>query len=73
MKDRNYFKVYVGSPIHKAIMNYMRNRNNAAMEYMNNNFSHIFATDIETYKTEIAKFYENYPPLFNKDVCNEEI
>ena len=72
MADRNYFKVYVGSPIHTAIINYMRNRNNAAIEYMNNNFSHI-TTDTETYKTEISKFYENYPSMFNKEVCNEEI
>lgn len=73
MEDLDYFKIYKGSPLYNAIINYMRNRNDAAIAYMNKNFKHILVTDIETYKTEIAKFYENYPPLFNKEVCHEEI
>ena len=72
-EELDYFKVYKDSTLYKAIINYMRNRNDAAVDYMNKNFSHLPATDIETYKTEIAKFYENYPPLFNKEVCHEEI
>lgn len=71
-QEQKYFKVLEGSTMYNAIMNYMRNRNNAAIDYMNNNFSHLLVTDIETYKTELAKFYENYPSMFNEDVCYEE-
>ena len=73
MEDQNYLKLYKGSPLYNNIVNYMKNRKRASIEYLNNECRGMLQDNLELYKTKLKEFYKNYPPLFNKEVCHEEI
>ena len=73
MEDLDYFKIYKGSPLYNAIINYIRNRNSACIQYLNKECADVDPLNMELYKAKAEEFYKNYPPLFNKEVCHEEI